>query len=250
MRTTLRRGALALVTLAAGAVLTAPAAHADADSCLAQLAGPAANTDRLIIYPSEQAHVRLTTSAYTDKTCYEYGVAIGISRTDLSGFKYASAGDNRWSHTGNYFYANFVLPPNQPGTWMTRQIAVKDHAGKVAVRQFTAATSPTKIDIKRESYLTGTPHGSAITHNYLVVKLQAWSSVGTMANLQNQLVKLQVSPPGANAYTTVYEGRTDTIGSWRRFVDWQGHSGQDVRLAYYSPYQSIASDWHYLGRSA
>jgi hypothetical protein len=33
-------------------------------------------------------------------------------------------------------------------------------------------------------------------------------------------------------------------------VSWQGFSGYDVRLAYYWPYQTIASDWHYLGRLA
>jgi hypothetical protein len=87
---------------------------------------------------------------------------------------------------------------------MTRQIAVKDHStGKVAVRQFTAANSPTEIVIKRGSFLTGTPHGRAITHTYVSTRLQAWSSVGTMANLQNQLVQIQVSKPGANRYFTL-----------------------------------------------
>jgi hypothetical protein len=253
MNSTLRHAGVALASLAAvvaGTVLTAPPAHADAGTCLAQLVGPAANTDRLIIYPAEQAKVRLTTSAYTEKTCYEYSVALGISRTDLSGFLYANAHDNRWYHTGNYFFADFVLPPNQPGTWMTRQIAVKDRTGKVAIRQFTAADSPTKVVIKRESFLTGTPHGTAITHTYITSHLQAWSSVGTMANLPNQLVQLQVSRPGANHYVTIYQGRTDRYGWWRRFVSWTGFSGYDVRLAYYSPYQTIASDWHYLGRVA
>jgi hypothetical protein len=80
MKTIFRRGAAALgavATAATGAVVAAPAAYADAEACIAQLVGPAANTDRLIVYPAEQARIRLTTSAYTNKTCYEHGVAIG-----------------------------------------------------------------------------------------------------------------------------------------------------------------------------
>jgi hypothetical protein len=257
MKVTLRRTLTALAagaTALTGAVAVAPPATASgaaaAQACIDQLSGPAAGTDRLIVYPAEKAEVRLTTSLFTGDTCRSYAVSLGLSRTDLSGYLSANASGLYWGGGPKMFSARFVLPPNQPGTWMTRQIAVKGLDGVVHVRQFTAATSPTKIAYKRESFLTGTPHGSAITHTYLSTRLQAWSTVGTMANLGNQEVLLQVSRPGANAYTTILRGRGDRFGIWRTFVSWKGYSGYDVRLAYYSPYQTIASDWHYLGRIA
>ncbi len=241
--------ALAAVLVSATA-LAQPGTASAANACLDQLSGPAAATDRLIVYPAEPAHVELTTSLFTGDVCRNYAVSLGISRTDTTGYLSANANGRYWGGGPKMFSARFVLPPNQPGTWMTRQIAARGLDGVVHVRQFTAATSPTKIEYKRESFLTGTPHGSAITHTYLSTHLQAWSTVGTMANLGSQEVLLQVSRPGANAYTTILRGRGDRYGIWRTFVSWQGYSDYDVRLAYYSPYQTIASDWHYLGRIA
>ena len=238
----------AAIAAAGGAALTTVVpAQADAASCLAQLSGHAAATPGRLVYPAQPASIRLTTSAYTDKACYQYSVAIGLSRTDLSGFRAAAANDNRWSGSGNYFFHTFTIPPNEPGTWMLRQIAVKDTAGNTSIAQFTAATSPTKIGVYRESFLTGRVVGTAPLTN-ISAKLQAWSSVGTLANLQNQKVLLQVSKPGANLYDTVDQGTTNRFGQWQGPVLLTIWAGYDHRLAYYSPYQTIASDFHYLGR--
>ena len=250
MNRIIRRAVATAATIAAAggaALTTAGPAQADASSCLAQLSGHAAATPGRLVYPAQPASIRLTTSAYTAKTCYQYSVSIGLSRTDLSGFQNAVANDNRWSGTGNYFFHTFTIPPNQPGTWMVRQIAVKDTTGNVSIAQFTAASSPTKISVYRESFLTGQVVGSA-PYTRISAKLQAWSSVGTLANLQNQKVLLQVSKPGANLYDTVAEGTTNHLGQWQGPVSLAGYAGLDHRLAYYSPYQTIASDFRYLGR--
>ena len=250
MNRVIRRTVAAAATVAAAGtalVTAAPAAHADATSCLAQLSLHAVATPGQLVHPAQPARIRLTTSAYTNKTCYQHGVSLGLSRTDLTGFQYAVANDNRWTGTGNYFFHTFTIPPNQPGTWMVRQIAVKDSTGKVAIKQFTSADSPTRVSVKRESFLTGKLVGSA---PYLSIsgKLQAWSSVGTLANLQNQRVLLQVSKPGSNQYFTVDQGTTNRYGQWQQRVTLTSYPGFDARLAYYTPYQTIASDFHYLGR--
>jgi len=40
------------------------------------------------------------------------------------------------------------------------------------------------------------------------------------------------------------------IGTLGFAVNWSPYHRYDVRLQYISPYQTIASDWHYLGRIA
>ena len=122
--------------------------------------------------------INISTSRYTGGVCDWNNVTIGISHPDLGWYRQQQA----YRKDGSYFSARIAVPPNVPGTWITRQIAVKDGTGKVVVRQFTAATTPTKVVIKRESI--------------------------------------------------------------------RGMSKYDVRLAFCSPYQSIANDWYYVGRIA
>jgi hypothetical protein len=253
MSTIIRRIAVSLATLAGAAATVLaplPAAQAATTPCLDQLSGHAANTPALVVYPAQPAQIRLTTSRYSGDVCKGLGVSMAISRTDLTGYKNQLANDNRWTGTGQYFGSRFVLSPNQPGTWMLRQLCVTDHTRPAGCRSFTAANSPTKVTIKRESFLTGTPHGTAITHSYVTARLQAWSTVGTMANLGNQFVQLQVRKPGSTTYTTIATRRMNTIGTLGFAVNWSPYHRYDVRLQYISPYQTIASDWHYLGRIA
>jgi hypothetical protein len=256
MITILRRLSVSLTSLAAAGtavVAGAPGAAAagDAQTCLNQLLGRAAATPSSLIYPAQPAQIDMSTSRYAGDICKGLSVSIGISRPDLSGFKAANAGDERWYSGQHYFHTRFVLQPNQPGTWMTRQIAVKDHSGKLAVRTFTSVDSPTKVTIRRESFLTGTPTGSAITHEYVVARLKAWSSVGTLANLGNQNILVQVRAPGATTYKTIAQRRTDpTYGYMGISLPLRSYPMHDLRIVFLSPFQTIASDFTYLGKIA
>ncbi|MFC0624498.1 hypothetical protein [Kribbella deserti] len=259
MNTMLRRVAVSLaatavattVALAGAAGASAGSTAGDAQSCLNSLTGRGTATPASIVYPAQPAQVTLSTSQYAGDLCKGLSVSIGISRTDLTGFKAANAGDSRWITPGKQrFSAQFVLPPNQPGTWMTRQIAVKDLAGRTAVKTFTATDSPTKVTIKRESFLTGKPTGSAITHPYVTARLTAWSSVGTMAHLVGQNVLVQVRAPGSSTYVTIAQRRTGDSGYMGISVPVGNYPKHDLRLVFISPFQTIASDYTYLGRIA
>lgn len=244
--------ATAVATTAAIAGASSASAAGDAQSCLNALTGPGSTTPTSITYPAQPAQLKLITSSYAGDLCKHLSVSIGISRTDLTGFKAANANDTRWyDATQQRFTAGFVLPPNQPGTWMTRQIAVKDLAGRTAVKTFTATDSPAKVTIKRESFLTDTPTGSAITHEYVTARLKAWSSVGTLANLGNQNILVQVKAPGTTTYKTIAQRKTDPQSGYMGIsVNLSNYPKHDLRLAFVSPFQTIASDFTYLGKIA
>lgn len=253
MRKSIRRaaalGAVLAGTLAGGAIAATPAhAVTIAQACLNQLAGPGVATDRQVVYPAEPAEIRLSTSAHTSRECRGITVSIGISRTDLSGYQNKNASYS-WG-TGQYYFARFLLAPNQPGDWMTRQIYVRDHQGNTAVRTFTAATSPTKVTVDRESFLTARSTLVPLQDGKIRIagRLQAHSSAGTRANLAYQKVLVQVRRPTESSYTTAL---TVTTGQYGTFYDYRlpgaANKGKHLRVVFVSPFQTIASDAAYIG---
>lgn len=238
-------------TATAGTIALAPAAQAAsvAETCLNQLAGRAAATSPTLIYPAQKAEINLSTSEHTSRECRGITVSLGLSRTDLTGFQNKGASWS-WGTGRAYYSARFLLAPNQPGTWMTRQIYVRDHAGKTAVRTFTAATTPTKVTVYRESYLEARSTLKPIHDGKLRVagRLQAHSSVGTRANLANQTVLVQVRRVNESAYTTIAKHNTGQYGNfYDASVSSALHRGKLLRVVFISKIQTIASDYTYVG---
>lgn len=253
MRTSVRRTfalAAALGGTLAGTAVAATSAQAAtiAQTCLNQLAGPGVATDRQIVYPAEPAQIQLSTSAHTSRECRGITVSIGLSRTDLTGYQNKSA-HYSWG-TGRYYYAKYLLAPNQPGNWMTRQIYVRDHQGNTAVRTFTAANSPTRVTVYRESFLDARSTLVPIHDGKLRIagRLQVHSSVGTRANLANQKILIQLRRPTETAYTTVLTTTTGQYGNFSEARLWgAANRGKHLRVAFVSPFQTIASDYTYIG---
>jgi hypothetical protein len=253
MRISVRRTAVLGVALAgamAGGGLAATQAHAAtiAETCLNQLSGPGVATDRQVVYPAEPAQIQLSTSSHTSRECRGITVSIGMSRTDLSGYQNKNASYS-WG-TGQHYHAKYLLQPNQPGSWMTRQIYVRDHQGNTAVRTFTAANSPTKVTVYRESFLEARSNLTPLQDGKIRVagKLQAHSSAGTRANLANQKVLIQVKRPADSSYTTALTVTTGQYGSFYDYrLDGASNKGKYLRVVFVSPFQTIASDYTWVG---
>lgn len=253
MRISIRRtaalGAALVGAVAGGAIAATPAQAATiAETCLNQLAGPGVATDRQVVYPAEPAQIQLSTSAHTSRECRGITVSIGLSRTDLTGYQNKNA-NYSWG-TGQYYYAKYLLSPNQPGSWMTRQIYVRDHQGKTAVRTFTAANSPTKVTVYRESFLDARSTLVPIHDGKLRIagRLQAHSSVGTRANLANQKILIQLRRPTETAYTTVLTTTTGQYGNFSEARLWgAANKGKHLRVVFVTPFQTIASDYTWIG---
>jgi 2-keto-3-deoxy-6-phosphogluconate aldolase len=249
-----RRGLAAVAAVAAvgaGTVATTPAAEAAATDCLNKIAGPAIDPQTHVVM-SPLGTVFAGTYIYSGSVCSNVNVSIGISRTDTTGFRNQSAGRVKYEDNAYMFSNAFAMGPGDAGQWMVRQIAVKDSAGRLAVRTFPASSVTTKYTLQRASILTPARTGTLPAgQTALSGRLQAYTSTGGVAPLAaGQQVLIQVRPRGAAAYKTIATALTSTSGFYSRAVSLGGYRGADVRVAYLTPYQTIASDFAYVGRVA
>lgn len=188
------------------------------------------------------------TTPLVNRACYSMRVSIAISKTDHSGVRTQLA--RRSSYEQNAYLFRTVFS-SLPGTWMVRQIAVGNASGQVAIKKYD--TTPAPVRAISESQLTGRPTGvipldpgrGVFVHGYL----KAYSRFGTWTTLAaGQNVVMQARPHGSTGgYTNVDVTKTSASGYWRAF--WEAPAAQtwDIRVAYITAYQSVASDWTWLG---
>jgi hypothetical protein len=231
----------------AGAVAMAPAAGAaTANSCLQQLTArhswgydeTMTTTGSLTFYTHE----------YYGSPCAGMSVSLGISRTNTAGFRNQNARSVAMtSGTGGYT-TTYKFGVDDYGSWMTRQIAVKDRSGKLAVKTFTSKDTPRTLTIRFASVLKGTPKGR-LTGAKVAVNgsLQSWHYSGRLVNVQNQKVVVQVRKPHESGYVTKATATTSRTGTFATTLNTAGLKGYDVRIAFVSGIPMTASSYTFLG---
>jgi len=245
-------GSLAAVGLAVGgAAITAPTASADSGSCADWLSrGSLGSSTHVSI--TTKGNVTFTTAAPSATLCAGMTVSIGISRPNNRDFRNQLATRAHWEGNAYLYLSTFALDRYDVGDWMTRQIAVKDRTGKLAVRTFTQSNTPQVTRVQYASVLPGTPTGTLRPSATGVVpirgSLKAWHYSGRLINLQNQRVIVQVKRPGNYAYTTVTSAVTSRTGTFAVNAKLSAHRGKDVRIGFVSGIPIIAQDFTYLGR--
>lgn len=105
----------------------------------------------------------------------------------------------------------------------------------------------------RPSYLTASPTGKLTLNVYgrLALKgtLKAKTTTGSIVPLKNQAVTLQSRRPGETTYRSVVSTLTNAQGGYGDdFALGSQHVGSDIRVIFRSPYQTIASDFTYVGK--
>jgi hypothetical protein len=187
-------------------------------------------------------------------SCDGITASIAISRRDGSDVRNQVARISRVNGLITAF--NYVQPWwKDAGTWAIRQIAVKKN-GVTVVRGFDPATSPT-IQVRRASIIHGRPLGGytrdLVTdqHGYLTIQgyLSAWGSDGKKHPLAaGQRVLIQVRERGTTKpYQTLAIATTSASGYYRKTAYFDYGRPQDLRVAYLTPYQTIASHFSWVG---
>ncbi|HET6292745.1 MAG TPA: hypothetical protein VFG33_05205 [Kribbella sp.] len=190
------------------------------------------------------------THEYFGSLCNGMRVSMGISRTNTFGFRNLNASKYAVTSGSNAFRNTHQLGLDDYGSWMIRQIAVKDKAGKLVVKTFTKETTPRILTSRYASVLTGTPKGKLVPKAGKVnVKgtLKSWHYYGRLVNVQNQQVVVQVRQPHKVAYTTRATATTSRTGAFSTNLNTAGLKGYDVRVAFVSKIPMTASSYTFLG---
>ncbi|WP_328989686.1 hypothetical protein OG394_25945 [Kribbella sp. NBC_01245] len=135
----------------------------------------------------------------------------------------------------------------------TIALAIAASTGATAANATTDTNTTTTQATQQASYLTATPTGKLLLNQYgrLLVDgtLKVRSTTGVLAPLKGQRVYVQARLSGSTTYKNVYATDTHTNGSYEtEALLGKGYVGADIRVAYLSPYQSIASDFTYVGK--
>jgi hypothetical protein len=243
---------------AGGLVATAAPAHAStAQDCLNTLqrarfavAGPEG-----VVIPPLGTPMTAFFHVLDDSRCAGIIASIGISRRDGSGFQNHLASTTRYNGLVTAYWS-FKPGWKDAGTWVIRQIAVKK-GNTLAARAFDPATAAS-IQVRRASVLTGysasDPRGKELQINkggYLAVQgfLKAYGSDGRLHTLAaGQRIQIQVRPHGTTVpYRTARVTTTSKFGYYGTLA-LVGRSGPlDVRVVYRTPYQTVASDFTFVG---
>jgi hypothetical protein len=254
-------GIAATAAIAAGGlVATAAPAHAStAQDCLNTLqratfayAGPEG-----VVIPLAPSGEPVTPFFHVldDSRCAGIVASIGISKRDGSGFRNRLASLSRVEGLVTAYWS-YKPTWKDAGTWVIRQIAVKK-GDTLAARAFDPATAAS-IQVRRASVLTGysasDPLGKQLQINkggYLAVQgfLKAYGSDGRLHTLAaGQRIQIQVRPHGTTApYRTARVTTTSKFGYYGTLA-LVGRSGPlDVRVVYRTPYQTVASDFTFVG---
>ncbi len=196
----------------AGTFAMAPAADAaTANSCLQQLtARHSWGYDETM---TTKGSLTFYTHEYYGSPCAGMSVSLGISRTNTADFRNQNARSVAMTSGTDGYTTTYKLGVDDYGSWMTRQIAVKDRSGKLAVK------------------------GS----------LQSWHYSGRLVNVQNQKVVVQVRKPHEVGYVTKATATTSRTGTFATTLNTAGLKGYDVRIAFVSGIPTTASSYTYLG---
>ncbi|MFC0628071.1 hypothetical protein [Kribbella deserti] len=116
-----------------------------------------------------------------------------------------------------------------------------------------SSTQATVSVAQRPSYLTASPTGKLTLNVYglLALKgtLKAKTLTGSIVPLKHQTVRVQARRAGETAYRDVVLTGTNALGVYGDdFALGSHHIGADIRVAFRSPYQTIASDFTYVGK--
>ncbi|ADB33840.1 hypothetical protein Kfla_4823 [Kribbella flavida DSM 17836] len=257
MRTTIAaRLAVTLATAAAavaGTVAIAqPASAATANTCLQQLTGAQQwGYDQTM---TTRGRLKFFTDwPSSESYCKDMSVSLGISRTNTAFFRNQNAVRETSAHRISTFSATFGFGTDGYGQWMIRQIAVKDRAGRVAVKTFTRQTTPRVLTLRFQSTVNAGPKGTLVPKaGKLLVSgnLKAWHYTGRQVNVQNQQVLVQVRRPGTSTYVTRATMTSNQLGNFATNLATAGLKGSAVRVAFYSKIPTVASQWQYLGTIA
>jgi hypothetical protein len=257
MKTSIRRLVASTAAVAAAGAIAAgaaaPAQAAGAADCLDRLSrGGIEMPTNVTLTPN--ARVPLTTSTILSATCSSVtAVSIAISRTDITDLRNAMATRDRWEADAYFYYRNAPMGPKDIGTWMIRQITVKDRSGLVLARSFTTQRSPNHFTVRRGTVISSRQHGTLARTSSGWIKLsgdlKAYNSLGGLSPLAaGQRILVQARRPGSAQYVTVRNLGTASSGWFSGNVPLAGYNGADVRFAYITPYQTIASSFTYVGR--
>lgn len=234
----------------AGAIATAPTASAaTANGCLQQLTAKHSwGYDETM---TTKGSLTFYTHEYVGSPCAGMSVSLGISRTNTADFRNQNAGKYAMTSGSDGYRTTFKFGVDDYGSWITRQIAVKDRSGKLAVKTFTSKDTPRTLTIRFASVLKGTPTGK-LTGAKVAVKgsLQSWHYYGRLVNVQHQTVLVQVRKPHELGYVTKATATTSRTGTFATTLNTAGSKGYDVRIAFVSGIPMTASSFTYLGKIA
>ena len=264
MRVLVRRLAALIGTGAiagTGLALAAPPANAadaaTAQDCLntllrARFADPGPFD---VVVPPFSNHMTAFFHVRDDSRCDGIIASVAISRPDGSDFRNQNAAISRVEGIVTA-YSDFTPGWRDAGTWVVRQIAVKKN-GVLAARAFAPATAAS-VQVRRATTITAwdglggptqrpviSPEGNLIVAGYL----KAWGTDGKQHVLApGQRMVLQVRRAGTNdPYQTVATTVTSASGYYVLTAFYNSTLRKDVRVAYQTTYQTIASHVTYAG---
>lgn len=229
----------------------------------------------------------LSASADHDSAaCKGAVMTFGFSKADGTGYRNtfvrnASGIYERKSHNLRWVAGSLVaglpLAPTDTGEWKVRQVAVRQ-GGQLVVKPI----SDVSTQVRRASYLNGSSHHWARLYNQRLVAIEKGrkritverggegftaivkgdlvgitghlttiSNKGGLVGLKGQPIVLQARKGGAKgSWRTVLveQKSTHANGYYLLQIKRAKLSGQELRLLYPSPYQSIAKSWQYLGK--
>jgi hypothetical protein len=230
------------------AVIAQPASAATANSCLQELSKK--NRWGYDETMTTRGSLTFYSTEYWGSLCDGMSVSLGISRTSTHDFRNQNASRVSMSSGTKGFRTTYKFGLDDYGDWMTRQIAVKDKSGRLAVKTFTAQTTPRVLRLRFASVLTGTPKGKLVPKAGKVnVKgtLKAWHYYGRLVNVQNQQVVVQVRKPHGVTYVTRATAVTTRTGTFSTNLSTANLKGYAVRVAYLSKIPTIANSYVWLG---
>lgn len=197
----------------------------------------------------------VTTSTFSPPACSTVvAVSIGISRVDGSDFRNANAVKYRWEGNAYFWGRSAPFTSKDTGAWMVRQIVVKDSEGGLG-RSYNSSTTPNRFSVKAGTVISPRQHGTlrpgAGGRVTISGDLKAWNTGGGLSPLAaGQRLAVEIRDPYRGDYFHLADVGTAPSGWFRGYPVLNKYRGFDVRLAYYSPYQTIAGSFAYVGRVA
>lgn len=246
--------AVAAIAIATCGVVPAHAADGGAEECLERLVTGGVGSPMYAI-AKPNATMPLATAPYNPPACVSVvAVSIGISRPDGSDFRNANAVKRQWYGTASYWGRTASFTSKDAGDWIYRQIVVKDDQGRIAGRSYTPSYTFDRFQIRAgvviSSRQRGVLHAGADGRVTISGDLKAYNSHGGLSPLPaGQRLAVEVWDPRTGYWTAGYLG-TSSSGWYRGYPAIGRYHGSNVRLAYYSPYRTIAGGFGFVGRIA
>lgn len=249
--------ALAATTTAVATVATAAvpahAAGGGAADCLERLVSGGVGMPQYAI-ASPTVRMPVSTSTFSAPTCSTVvAVSIGISRIDGSDFRNANAHKENWEADAYLWVRSAPFTSKDTGAWMIRQIVVKDNTGYAIGHSFTSSRTPDRFSVRAGTVISPRQHGvlrpGAGGRVTISGDLKAWNTLGGLSPLAaGQRLAIEARDPYQGDYFHVTTVGTAPSGWFRGYPVLNKYRGFDIRLAYYSPYQTIAGSFAYVGR--